>query len=672
MTYGPNASVIDGKYYRTLVLINDQLFVGGKAQLFSVDTADLTMLDYVSIPTTVAQTCDYCNNYIRVIHPLLNSSVLLECGTNSKHPYCQQRSIGNLSDVESRFSLSTSESIVPFTHNQNSSGWFLTEDLDLFVGTKLELVAGSLARPAIVKSMLQNDSSQNVVGIEVQLKTKNDASVLSNNGPPHPEFVGDPINYNGHVYFFFREIATEFVNERVVYSRVAVVCQNDTGGRAFSNVLLDTNLATFTKTRLTCFIQGDEPYHYNEIQDIYQSPHDINVIFAVFATRAPGLASSAVCAYRMDDIELLFKESKFTHQESDGMLWTSVNMDPTDPRLVMCPDTSGFSDVEFVAILGNGQILYTADANNLHYENPITSTPSNPLLVIDGERFSQIVVDENVFSSTDVMFIGTENGTVLKAYLNGDRSEARVVEEISLNTNDHVKTPVLTMLLSDSAQAVFVGTDHGIYKIPFQHCQDYATCQSCLDARDPYCSWKNEECVHSGDGLQALEDNCARKMCPDFNADSELMVKTRPSNLFRSLNITNQPLNMYLVAQADVKENLLVVDDEIRCPPCASLPYTEHRSISSSQEFLMLLINGSSTENMNCSCSIVLATECVTKTINFTITADNSPRLNLAAEYMDVLSKYDNDISKYEQKLNKWIQKKYCMQDELNSCERCL
>ena len=46
--------------------------------------------------------------------------------------------------------------------------------------------------------------------------------------------------------------------------------------------------------------------------------------------------------------------------------------------------------------------------------------------------------------------------------------------------------PVLTMVKSDTEQAVFVGTDSRVYKIPFVHCCDYIL-RNLSDAGDPYC-----------------------------------------------------------------------------------------------------------------------------------------------------------------------------------------
>ncbi|XP_038073420.1 semaphorin-5B-like [Patiria miniata] len=655
MTYGPNPSA-EGKYYRTLEFIDGQLFVGGKAQLFAVDPANLDMLDSVSIPTTGSSLCEFCDNYIRVIQPLTNNT-LLECGTNNKVPYCQQRSMGNLSVASTpRIQYDPSSSsptfVAPFTYNQNSTGWFLTKDLELFVGTNLELSAGELSRPAIVKSVLQSDSSQNVVGVEVQLRTKDDESVLSKEGgPPNPQFVGDPISYNGRVYFFFREIAVEFISESLVYSRVAVVCQNDTGGTPDTD-LNENNIATFVKARLTCSIDGAIPYDYNEIHDIYQSTDDVNVVFAIFATRAPVVASSAVCAYRLDEIEALFlnTENKFTFQENNGEIWKDLATDPITPRLVTCQNTDSFSSTTARNILSQGQIMSVSAENKLHYETA-GGAQSNPLLVIDGERFSQIVVDENVVNSIDVMFIGTENGAVLKAYLNANRSEAKVVEEISLDT-DGRKTPVLTMLLSDSDQAVFVGTDIGVYKVPFQHCQDSPSRMDCLGTEDPYCRWNGTSCVNSDVGEQDLETGAD-------NTEPSILgitVHLTPNSPTRYLNVPNQPINLYLFAEAPTGQNLRVANDEVQCTPCASLPYTEYRASSSGKEFLSLLIDGSnSAETTNCSCTVVLAIDGGSNSsVNFDLTVDNSAAVSANDDEISDLEIFDNEIRRYKKTLQNW------------------
>ncbi|XP_022110812.1 semaphorin-2A-like [Acanthaster planci] len=223
------------------------------------------------------------------------------------------------------------------------------------------------------------------------------------------------------------------------------------------------------------------------------------------------------------------------------------------------------------------------------------------------------------------------------------------------------------MLKSDADQAVFVGTHQGVYKVPFQHCRDYnTTCPNCVG--DPYCSWENGVCLHLRKGLQD-----AANICPP---DDKIIIHNCPSrqvSYVRRLNVPNHPLNLFVMAEAAKEDNVSIMGNEIRCPPCGSLPYTESRSVSSGREFLVLHINGSSTERESCLCSVVLEVECgETKAINFTITVDDSPQLNLNQECLDKLSNYDRDISQYKFGLNSWIRKQAnsCGVEDLQTCKR--
>ena len=83
-----------------------------------------------------------------------------------------------------------------------------------------------------------------------------------------PDFVGS-YEIGDHVYFFFREVAAEYMNcGKAVYSRVARVCKKDTG----SKNILHQNWATYLKARLNCSIPGEFPYYFNEIWLRLSSP----------------------------------------------------------------------------------------------------------------------------------------------------------------------------------------------------------------------------------------------------------------------------------------------------------------------------------------------------------------------------------------------------------------
>ncbi|XP_022090663.1 semaphorin-1A-like isoform X2 [Acanthaster planci] len=615
--------------------------------------------------------CEFCGgNYIRIIQPLPDGS-LLECGTNSLVPYCQKRSTKNLSSVGERQTFD-GHNVVPSLPHQNSS-WLLLGDSEttnqIFVGSYLVNSFGVLEEPAILRAVLREPLGR----IDVQLKTKDSPHTVLNG----PQFVGDPIEYQDKIFFFFREFASEHMNSgRIVYSRVSMVCKDEMGGREYTT-LTEKHFVTFVKARLECSLPGKYPYYYNEIQDVYRSTVDPNVVYAVFATRSPGVASSAVCAYRLNEIEDLFWESNFLAQKKDKELWLEYfedvnNEELFSPRQATCPNTRAYTDEECRKILALGQLVYRKAQNSFPYENQGPSfhrrrNRISPLLVTHGERFTQIVVDEGVVDSVDVMFIGTENGTVLKAYLSSDGSEARIVEEISLNS-EGLKAPVLTMVKSEASQAVFVGTDIGVYKVPFQHCQDYTTCQSCLDSRDPYCRWTGNSCSSGRtDGLQDLE-NGSSDLCPD-NKDDKILFRTLPKSQSRAVNFPNHPVNLHLVAEAPRGRNLRPVG--VDCSPCASLPFTHFRSACDRREFLVMHIDGSSAGTDDCFCSTVLEMDGgVRASANFSLTADSSDPVHASKRDLEELATFDVEMAQYKYELQEWksIVAKSCELRDLQVC----
>ena len=133
------------------------------------------------------------------------------------------------------------------------------------------------------------------------------------------DFVGS-FEIGDYVYFFFREVAVEYMNcGKSVYSRVARVCKRDTGGKN----ILHQNWATYLKARLNCSIPGEFPFYFNEIQNVYKIPGDDTTVYAVFTTSLNGLSGSAVCSFNLDDITASF-DGKFKEQATSTSAWLPV------------------------------------------------------------------------------------------------------------------------------------------------------------------------------------------------------------------------------------------------------------------------------------------------------------------------------------------------------------
>lgn len=133
---------------------------------------------------------------------------------------------------------------------------------------------------------------------------------------------------------------------QVVYSRVARVCKNDSGG---STRVLDRYWTSFLKARLNCSVPGDTFFYFDVLQSV-TNVLQINqrpAVVGVFTTQINRYArsqhalarkrrmsvhslsvclsipGSAVCGFYLDDIERVFN-GKFKEQKNSDSMWTSV------------------------------------------------------------------------------------------------------------------------------------------------------------------------------------------------------------------------------------------------------------------------------------------------------------------------------------------------------------
>ena len=98
---------------------------------------------------------------------------------------------------------------------------------------------------------------------------------------------------------------------------------------------------------------------------------------------------------------------------------------------LQCPAQTSFSNKLYLDILLFGQLLDKTMKSKLHYKTKGTED-SNPLLIASGERFTQIVVDEDV-NSVDVFFIGT--GKLLPLLFNINNNNSNNCTSIAPNTS---------------------------------------------------------------------------------------------------------------------------------------------------------------------------------------------------------------------------------------------
>lgn len=189
--------------------------------------------------TLKGKTEKECQNYVRVFARISDTQVML-CGTNSYKPLCRYYNVQENTD-DTRFKLVNemeAQGRCPYNPEHNST--YVFADGHLYSATVADF---SGADPLIYREPQRTE--------QYDLKQLN-----------QPAFVS-AVDYNGYVFFFFREIAMEYMNcGKSIYSRVGRVCKNDRGGpHPFGD-----RWTSFLKSRLNCSMPGEFPFYFDEIR----------------------------------------------------------------------------------------------------------------------------------------------------------------------------------------------------------------------------------------------------------------------------------------------------------------------------------------------------------------------------------------------------------------------
>lgn len=437
---------------------------------------------------------EQCQNYIRLYGKKDNGDVYL-CGTNAFKPRCRVYK----KQPDDSFKMVTEEDGVgksPFHPMQNSTAVYT--DGMLFSGT----VADASERDPLILKIHQGSMVRTV---------QHDSKVVND-----PDFVSS-FDIGDKVYFFFRETAVEHINcGKAVFSRVARVCKNDKGG----NYLMKNLWTSFFKARLNCSIPGEYPFHFDLIQstsDLGQgnpmsTTHSANrtdMVYAVFQTHPNSVRGSAVCAFRYSDIVKTF-QGKFKGQSSPSHNWLAVPQQETPvPHPEQCSnDTHQLGD----------KALNFIKSHTL-MDKAVPAAGGAPIVTMHGINalFTALAVDWQVHAADrryyDIIFIGTDDGRVLKSINKGHgaKVESVIIEDIQVFEN---KATVTSMKIFNKkgVKKLIVLSNSNVASIPLQRCAQMKTCRTCIGLQDPYCSWSNNECVASDRGFEGIltghHENC--------------------------------------------------------------------------------------------------------------------------------------------------------------------
>uniref|UniRef100_G1SI72 Semaphorin 6C n=1 Tax=Oryctolagus cuniculus TaxID=9986 RepID=G1SI72_RABIT len=487
-----------GLDFQRFLTLNRTLLVAARDHVFSFDLQaqeereGLVPSKYLTWRSQDVENCavrgkltDECYNYIRVLVPW-DSQTLLACGTNSFSPVCRSYGITSLQQEGEELS---GQARCPFDATQSNVAIFA--EGSLYSATAADFQASD----AVVYRSL---------GSQPPLRSaKYDSKWLR-----EPHFV-HALEHGEHVYFFFREVSVEDSRlGRVQFSRVARVCKRDMGG---SPRALDRHWTSFLKLRLNCSVPGDSTFYFDVLQALTGpvNLHGRSALFGVFTTQTNSIPGSAVCAFYLDDIERGF-EGKFKEQRSLDGAWTPVSEDRVpSPRPGSCAGVGGAALFPSSRDLPDDVLIFIKAHPLL--DPAVPPATHQPLLTLTSRALlTQVAVDgmAGPHSNTTVLFLGSNDGTVLKVLPPGGRSgraEPVLLEEIDAYSPSRcggkraVQTArrIIGLELDTEGHRLFVAFSGCIVHFPLSRCARHGACRrSCLASQDPYCGWHSSRgCV---------------------------------------------------------------------------------------------------------------------------------------------------------------------------------
>lgn len=505
-----------GLDFQRFLTLNRTLLVAARDHVFSFDLQaqeegeGLVPNKYLTWRSQDMENCavrgkltDECYNYIRVLVPW-DSQTLLACGTNSFSPVCRSYGVTSLQQEGEDLS---GQARCPFDATQSNVAVFA--EGSLYSATAADFQASD----AVVYRSL---------GPQPPLRSaKYDSKWLR-----EPHFV-HALEHGDHVYFFFREVSVEDTRlGRVQFSRVARVCKRDMGG---SPRALDRHWTSFLKLRLNCSVPGDSAFYFDVLQ-AFTGPVNLygrSALFGVFTTQTNSIPGSAVCAFYLDDIERGF-EGKFKEQKSMDGAWTPVSEDR-----VPSPRPGSCAGVGVAALFPSSRdlpddVLTFIKAHPL-LDSAVPPATHQPLLTLTSRALlTQVAVDGTAgpYSNTTVLFLGSNDGTVLKVLPLGGQSgeqEPILLEEIDAYSPDRCSGKraaqtarrVIGLELDTEGHRLFVAFSGCIIHLPLSRCARHGACRrSCLASQDPYCGW------HSSRGCVDIRGPGGTNVDPAGNQES--------------------------------------------------------------------------------------------------------------------------------------------------------
>ncbi|XP_045538150.1 semaphorin-5B [Papilio machaon] len=467
----------------------DQVIVGARDTLYRLSLRGLRPLERSEWPAAPdktrlcqvkGQTEEDCHNYIKVL--LSYGHKLFACGTNAFSPMCSWREIEEIRNVSEWL-----PGVVLCPHSPHSN-------VTALLASNGEYYAGTPTDFASSDTTVSRSRGAAAVDTGMLRTTQYDLNWLN-----EPHFVGS-FEDDYYVYFVFREVAVEHLNcGKTIYSRIARVCKNDSGGHR----VMRHNWSTFLKARLTCPVPGDIPFYYDEVQSVEYIPQE-KILVATFTTLTNSITGSAVCIYNMSDVRAAF-EGPYKVQTSPSAAWEPRAPSHESREHFRCAtDTRTHETMEFQRY----QLMYES----------IRPISGEPVYKVTSQRFTHVTVDVTKTKQMEkqlVVFVATQNSDVIKLAIL-PRYEGACLVEIWKLKDANGAIDILTMQFVKDTMSVYIGSESGVLRVGSERCARYRSRSGCVAATDPHCGWDDarELCVRAAPHIHDSYFTQTTATCP--------------------------------------------------------------------------------------------------------------------------------------------------------------
>ena len=200
-----------------------------------------------------------------------------------------------------------------------------------------------------------------------------------------------------------------------------------------------------------------------------------DMVFGIFNTPDNSIPGSAVCSFRMSEIQESF-EGAFKAQNHVNANWLPLDdRDLPKHRPGRCHNDSRSLDEEHLNFLKENMLMDKAVPSSIHLPHYIKTSPH--------ERLTAIAVDPSVAAAggetADLLFVGTTRGRVLK--LASHRGKTHLVEELQVFPL-HVAVNNLLVAKEEEGKKsrLVVLSDHEVKSVPVARCHS-ANLRSCAE-----------------------------------------------------------------------------------------------------------------------------------------------------------------------------------------------